>query len=196
MKKKIRNRLISKYSTTATKFDSKYDGQFICPTCLTSVPKSNTGEITSAHIIPKAAKGTKESLLCKTCNNKFGANQDRWFGEHLKIIENKDNFFSLPQKGRIIINDIEMGGEVRLDKDNSFSIRVYSNRSSPNSIEKFNEISNKSLIKKASISLPILNKTGEIDIGYLTSAYLTMFDKYCLCRTLTHPRSSLLFDLV
>jgi hypothetical protein len=59
---------------------------FMCPTCLDKIPLTQKDLISEAHIIPESAGGKPETFLCrKKCNSFFGTNQDKWFGEIIRL---------------------------------------------------------------------------------------------------------------
>jgi hypothetical protein len=85
MKKKLKTKLLKRYADNLKCFYPDLNDYFICPTCFSKIPIKETGSISEAHIIPKAAGGSFKTFLCCKCNSLFGSHQDKWFGEFIKI---------------------------------------------------------------------------------------------------------------
>jgi len=151
---------------------------FMCPTCLDKIPIKNKKEISEAHIIPKAAKGSLKTFLCRKCNSLFGANQDKWFGELIKLSQddkpsimktsNKDDYF--------MIDNIKVNGCWELDKNNNFTFTIHKNRNSPEVNKLIEDKFRTSPPKiKLSCTLPLMRNRSMIDVGFLTAGYLMWF---------------------
>jgi hypothetical protein len=159
-------------------FKPEYERHFLCPACMEAIPLRNSKEITEAHIIPKAAAGKLSSYLCSKCNNSFGSNQDRWFGEYLKSIDG-----GIPKlistdisEGTYWIDDIKINGAWREDKAGSLNFYVREDWNSPATNILIKErLSAKPPKLSLRVSIPILKNRKLIDIGFLTAAYLMWF---------------------
>ena len=168
--RKIANRL----SLDLAKFDSKYEGVFMCPTCLQTFPAQSSKKITDAHIIPKAADGKELTLLCRKCNSHFGANQDKWLGEWIDYTRDvRNDIFSTKTQARYIdINGQRVRAFVK-SPTNESGIEVYipENMNPPGLIDSM-DISDRATL---SIPIPLMKSNSQINVGYLTAGYLLWF---------------------
>ncbi len=151
---------------------------FLCPACLGPIPLEASHRITKAHIIPKAAGGGISTYLCKSCNNSFGAKQDKWFGERMKLTRRKNaNIFEADIKeGHFWIDDVKVNGEWTRKEDGNFVFTIHGHRNSP----KVNDlITKKFRVQPPKIdlrfSIPLLENQRAIEIGFLTAGYLLWF---------------------
>ena len=90
--------------------------QFVCPTCLKRIPLSRPSEVSVAHIVPRAASGGQVTLLCRSCNSAFGARQDKWLGEYLRIarMPKPGLLQTRHQKGHFVIGGVRVSGTYRV----------------------------------------------------------------------------------
>ena len=63
MAKLDKENIIEMLSQNLAMFFADLDAHFMCPTCLTIIPLTDKDRISEAHIIPKAAGGTRKQLL-------------------------------------------------------------------------------------------------------------------------------------
>lgn len=151
---------------------------FMCPTCLTPIPLHKKEKITEAHIIPRAARGKIKTYLCDKCNSLLGRKQDKWFGEHLKLINKKvATIFATDIKdGHFWIDNIRVNGTWKIEQNNEFAFYIHKDRNSPlvNELmrKKFEARPDQIEIRGA---IPILKHRKMVEIGYLTAGYLMWF---------------------
>ena len=176
MNKKSRRKAARNLADSVTAFYPELADTFICPTCLCHIPLTRLREITAAHIIPKAAGGRKESLLCHRCNSTFGANQDRWFGDYLRAMDSDAGALSAPQAGYLEIDGIRAAGKCSIRPDGGLDFVVDFDRMSPENVRKIEASRNRQDELTISVPIPLLGKMDEVDVGFLTSAYLLWFD--------------------
>jgi len=154
------------------------NNHFLCPTCQTAISLNKKNKITEAHIIPKAARGALKTYLCDKCNSFFGTNQDKWFGEYLKIM-NKGipEIFSTDIKdGCFWIDNIKVNGNYETGENNELNFIINKDRNPPAIFEQLiNKFQGKPPSISLRISLPILKNKRLIEIGFLTAGYLMWF---------------------
>jgi hypothetical protein len=168
------------FAESLTLFDPSVKDVFRCPACLTDFPVSNVSDVTVAHIIPQAAGGKLSTWLCKTCNNTFGAQQDRWLGEHarLRTMDSASILDTKIKNPTFRIGDLDLAGIVEEGPDGGLNAYIHSTRNSPEKLKRLEEeIRKYRLTGESSITLtiPLLAKKFEVGVGYLTSAYLLWF---------------------
>lgn len=175
MKKKDKIRSLKLLSENLSNIDKRRNNVFLCPTCLEEIDINNLDNISEAHIIPKAAKGIEKTFLCRKCNSKFGAKQDKWFGEMIKMHRDKKTFVEMGLEGKhFIFGDKRFFGKWFTKEDGTLAFLFYKDKNSPSDLEFFTEYCRN---KKITFSLeyPIMKKENSIKKGYLTAAYLFYF---------------------
>jgi len=159
-------------------FKPEYVDHFLCPTCLDVIPIKREMEITEAHIIPKSAGGKLKTYLCDRCNHSFGTNQDKWFGEYIKSINDgiPKLISSDIKDGCFWIDGIKLNGAYKENENGELNFIIYNERNSPETLKIIKEkFKSKLPSYKLSISPTILKKTRFIEIGFLTAGYLMWF---------------------
>lgn len=175
MKSKQKRVILEKISLHISRFYPELKNIFICPTCLKHVAISNHMDITVAHVTPDSAGGWQKTFLCNKCNSNFGAKQDRWVGDHIKMVkEGKDPIESNTVKS-FHIDGVRFGGKILADNKTGIRICVNLDISAPDSFDKLSLMKRQGGPRNLSATLPILSKKNEIDVGYLTAAYLSWF---------------------
>ncbi len=170
---KQRIEIALKLSEDLSKFDGNLKGKFMCPVCGDTFEATDEANITDAHIIPEAAGGKELTLLCRSCNSTFGANQDRWFGEYLNISLSKDKtILSAKTKSKYLqLNGEKVRGEIKEMDDGDIHVYLYENHNPPGKLEALKLGPSMNM----SFKIPLSEKTKHIEIGYLTAAYLLWF---------------------
>ena len=170
---KKRTKISLKLSEDLFKFDSNLRDKFMCPICSKIYEAKDKVNITNAHIMPEAAGGKDLTLLCRSCNSRFGSNQDKWFGEHLNIISQKNKtVLSAKTKSKYVsINGKSVRGEIKETDEGGICVYLYRNRNPPGKLDKLHLGSS----VKISTQIPLIEKTKLIEIGYLTAVYLMWF---------------------
>ena len=175
MKPIQKREILKAISINLAKFNPRFSGKFLCPTCLEVIDINDVDKISEAHILPKAAV-TGESLttwLCTKCNNTFGSRFDRWFGEYLNYQQDGSLFSDKITKGKLTFNNIEFNGLITKENDDICFIMTKFN--SPDTIKQIKEEALSVSQKRLSIDIPLLSKSIEVDVGLLTAAYLYGF---------------------
>lgn len=170
--------ILKRISENLSYFATDGGNKFLCPTCLEYIPLSNLSEISEAHIVPRSAGGGLKSFLCTKCNSAFGANQDKWMGEYVKIKNNKSGLLaSSKQKGYFEINGVRFSGEYGKSIDGAGEFYIFENKSNPESIKSLLKSRDEGSLDRLSItfSVPLIENSKQIDVGFLTSAYLLWF---------------------
>jgi len=151
---------------------------FLCPICLTAIPLHKKERISEAHVIPKAAGGELKTYLCDKCNSLFGRKQDKWFGEHLKLINKKvATIFATDIKdGHFWIDDIRVNGTWKIEQNNEFAFYIHKDRNPP-SINKLmkEKYGSRPPQINLKVSIPILKHRKIVEMGFLTAGYLMWF---------------------
>jgi hypothetical protein len=112
------------------------------------------------------------------CNSKFGANQDKWFGEMIRIVNDKNaSILSTGiRDGYFLIDGLKVNGHWEEGQDGNLSFYIHINRNSPDINEMVDKKFGKNPPKiQLSVPLPILRNQQLIKVGYLTAAYLMWF---------------------
>jgi len=175
MKKKDKIHYLKLLSENLSNIDKRRKNVFLCPTCLEEIDINDLNNISEAHIIPKAAKGIAKTFLCRECNSKFGAKQDKWFGEMIKLHRDKKTFVEIGLEGKhFIFGDKRFFGKWFTKEDGTLAFLFYKDRNSTSDLEFFTEYCRN---KKITFSLeyPIMKEENSIKKGYLTAAYLYYF---------------------
>ena len=178
MKSNQKKQILKMLSTNLKMFFPEYNNHFMCPTCQKVINIDRLCDISEAHIVPKSAKGTLKTFLCKNCNSIFGAKQDKWFGDIVRIANDRNpSILGTGIKERyFLIDGIKVNGHWERSQDGNLSFYIYEDKNSPNINELVN---NKFRTNPKSIDvsfpLPILKNRHLINVGYLTAAYLMWF---------------------
>jgi hypothetical protein len=170
--------IIKKLSENLSMFFPDLLGYFMCPTCLDKFPISDRDRISEAHIIPKACGGTVKTLLCTECNSFFGSNQDKWFGELVRIV-NSDHpsvFYTNIKDGHFMIDGHRINGYWKIDDKGNFRFYWDVRRNPPH----INKLMQQKLLSHSprlelKVPFPVLRENHQIRIGFLTAGYLMFF---------------------
>jgi hypothetical protein len=155
-------------------FGDHFNDVIICPTCLSRLDLNRDQDKFSAgHIIPEAAGGDEWTFLCNTCNSEFGRKQDKWFGEYLHILNNpKGTFLNAKTKGKYIsVNGQTVRGDINISRDGSIEIFLPIDRNPPGKVKSIKM--DTTLV--VSFKPELIDHENEIEVGYITAAYLTWF---------------------
>ncbi len=175
MKREAKHTILSSISEKLEAFNTELKGKFLCPTCLNVLDINDMSNIAKAHIIPKAAGGGIVTWLCSSCNSAFGYKQDKWFGEYLNLVRKHSFFDESITKAKFTVDDIPFNGAIR-KKDGGIDIFIYSNRNPPNKVQRIiRELSEYRSTRKMTIQIPLLANRRNVDIGFVTAAYLYAF---------------------
>ncbi len=175
MNRKAKRLLAGRLAQSLLEFSPDRSGEFLCPTCLECIALGDVDRISVAHIVPRAANGRLTSLLCKRCNSDFGRWQDKWFGEHARLVrENRSLFQTDHQRGSFEINGIRFGGRYEDTPSGGIKLIIYDHMTSPASLEALRTIRSQPKIS-VSIPIPLLANEELIPVGFLTAAYLLWF---------------------
>jgi hypothetical protein len=178
MKSKLKKHILQMLSENLEMFHPEHKNSFMCPTCLSVIPTANPAKISEAHIVPKSAGGKLKTFICKKCNSKFGAKQDKWFGEIIKIANDKKKslFATAIRDGYFLIDGVKVNGHWEQKEDGNLSFFIYVDRNSPDVNRMITDKFGKHPPKiQLSIPLPLLRNQNLIQVGYLTAAYLMWF---------------------
>lgn len=158
-------------------FGKGYENVVICPTCLSELNLTQDQRSFSAgHILPEAAGGKEWTFLCSKCNSRFGEKQDKWFGEYLDILYNpQGTLLHAKTKSKYISVN---GENVRADIDISNSekgivVFLPIDRNPPGKVQNI-ELGSQ---PEFSIKIPLVEHEDEVEIGYVTAAYLYWFQE-------------------
>ncbi|NTU95745.1 MAG: HNH endonuclease [Bacteroidales bacterium] len=172
--KKSRSDLANYLSAHLNSFGEKYEDIVVCPTCLGEFSvKADQEKFSAGHILPEVAGGQEWTFLCRSCNSRFGEKQDKWFGEYLHILNiPTGTFLDAKTKNKYIsVNGEVVRGDISVRDDGSAEVFVPIDRNPPGKV--------KSIPKGPKLELsfkPVLiDHENEIEIGYITAAYLTWF---------------------
>ncbi|MDD4584169.1 MAG: HNH endonuclease [Eubacteriales bacterium] len=176
MNTKTKKEILTAISENLAAFSPKFTGKFVCPICLELIDINELDRISEAHIIPKAAVSGEKLMtwLCTKCNNTFGHSFDKWFGEYINYQQKGSLLTENITKGKLSFNGIEYNGKVIKHKDSTDFI-IIDNWNSPETLKALKEEAEIIGPKKLSINIPLLSKREEIDIGFITAAYLYGF---------------------
>ncbi len=134
--------------------------------------------------MPKASGGTLKTYLCVKCNSTFGSRQDKWFGEYLGVIKDKDRsiFGCETKKGYFEIEGIRVGGKFEFTLQDGFQLFIWQDKTSPAALKKLQELRNNGGLSTYNVSIPIplLEEENQrlSGIGFLTAAYLLWFKEF------------------
>src|SRR5215210_5706152 len=174
MKKQEKKALIlSRLAANLRACYPELDQHFMCPTCLATFPVTEVAKISEAHIVPDAAGGSLKTYICTDCNSQFGAKQDRWLGEHLKLQQNKNTTFldTSSKPGYFKIGEVRVQGTYKTESDGSLGFYIYTDKTAPEALRRVLAMRPNSI----TVPFPILGKQNLVDVGFLTAAYLLWF---------------------
>lgn len=178
MAKISKTEILRMLSKNLAAFFPDLQDHFMCPTCLTPIPLHKREKITEAHVIPKATGGKIKTYLCDKCNGLLGRKQDKWFGEHLKLINKKvATIFATDIKdGHFWIDDIRVNGTWKIEQNNEFAFYIHKDRNPP-SINKLmkEKYGSRPPQINLKVSIPILKHRKMVEMGFLTAGYLMWF---------------------
>lgn len=174
MKIKKKEKIVGIFKRHLASFHPELSENFVCPTCLESI--SEIDEISEAHIVPAAAGGRKVTLICRKCNSMFGAKQDRWWGDKLKMDKNDQCVFESNKEHSFEINGRKFSGKIDADYKTGVEVYIDLSHCAPGSMEFLEVLKNRGESFNLSLRPPILGKDLEIRVGYLTAGYLAWFD--------------------
>jgi len=168
---KTRIKIAKRLAADLSKFDVSMKGKFMCPVCTDIYDCDDETNITDAHIIPVAIEGKDLTLLCRSCNSRLGANQDRWFGEYLDILLREKTLLSAKTKSKYLtLNGLKVRGDVRESED-GIDIFLHIDRNPPGLVES----TSFGTLRDISLEIPLAKNQKLIEVGYLTAAYLLWF---------------------
>jgi hypothetical protein len=175
-KKDKKGILVGRIAENLRSFYPELDRHFMCPTCLAVLPIAESSRISEAHITPRAAGGSLKTYICKDCNDKFGASQDRWLGDYLQLRrrfqERQATFLDMPSKpGYFVVDGTRVQGTFRTESDGSLGFYIYQDKTAPDALRRVLS----SHPKAITIPMPLLGKKALVNVGFLTAAYLLWF---------------------
>lgn len=175
--KKKRLKLAKSLSQHLSSFGECFDGIFLCPTCMSELDTGYDFEsITAGHIVPESAGGKRWTLLCKSCNSEFGKLQDKWFGEYICILKNPEgSFLHAKSKNKYItVNGITVSGLVDVSEDDgAIEVILPTNMNPPGKVDGIHHGDTISV----QFTPELVKHVNEIQVGYITAAYLTWFNE-------------------
>lgn len=175
MKQSIKKRILKEISETLIDYDKKYINHFLCPLCLIPYCIDNLNEISIAHIFPDSANGKITTWACRNCNSDLGKNVDKWFGQYLRIMQEKSLFIKNNQINSFSIDGIRINGEIK-QSDHRIDLMIYKNRNSPYTNDLLrNELSKFKQSRELKFTIPLLGKLDTVDLGFITAAYFYGF---------------------
>lgn len=174
----LKTRLMKVFADNLQFFFPHFTHHFMCPICLQVLDiVRDENEITKAHLIPKVAGGAFVTLLCRPCNSRAGAKQDKPFGELLRLYKEGEDILKTKLKERsFAIDGLKTNGHWDLAEDGGLTFYIYSNRNSPRRLEALlQHFANRPAESRVRFNIPLLANTRYVNLGYLTMAYLFYF---------------------
>lgn len=172
---KARRQLAGYLSHHLSTFGDGFDDFVICPTCMTQLHIDDDLEVlTAGHIVPESAGGMDWTLLCKTCNSDFGKMQDKWFGEYLCVMKNPEGtFLHAKSKSKYItVNGVKISGKIGISEiDGAVEVFLPINRNPPGKVDSIPH----GETLEIQFAPEVVKHVNEIQVGYITTAYLTWF---------------------
>lgn len=181
MKKLSKKKILEMLSKNLEVFYPRLKNHFMCPTCSEKIPLKQKHRISQAHIIPKAAAGQLKTFLCSDCNSRFGSQQDKWFGEFVRLASQKQaSILSTAIKdGHFLVDGVRVNGHWERDENNDLAFCIHVHRNSPQTNALIQERFGIRPPKiELSIPLPLFRHRRLVDIGFLTAAYLMWFGAF------------------
>jgi HNH endonuclease len=185
---KSRDVIVERLAASLQKFYPEFVDSWMCPTCLRAIPCRQPEEASEAHIVPQAAGGSITTVLCRQCNSQFGAQQDRWLGEFLRMLRSNLPFpFSAPTLSHVFeLDGFRVGGTYDIQPDTGVHFTIEGERTNPATNKAILRSSLIALLSRhlpqrsperhtVSFQIPILEHKEVIEIGFLTAAYLLWF---------------------
>lgn len=170
-----KDQILTRISENASRFDSSYEGKFVCPTCLKATPINKPSDISEAHIVPRYVGGSLKTYLCKGCNSFFGSKQDLWFGEYLHLLKSGGSVFATnKQQKTFTLNGVKVTGSFRETKDGALEFITYRNLTSPAANSALDAMASTAEMK-VEVKIPIVENTHQVMVGFLTAGYLLWF---------------------
>ncbi len=136
--------------------------------------EQDRNKYTAGHIVPESAGGSEWTILCQVCNSRFGARQDKWFGEYLCVLlDPEGTFFHAKSKSRYItVNGVSVSGRINVsEEDGTIEIFTPIDR---NPAGKVDSIPHGEKLE-VQFTPEITKHINEVQVGYITAAYLTWF---------------------
>jgi hypothetical protein len=138
--KKARRRAAaaSRLAASVQLFYPEHVGEFLCPTCLSWVPLSDTSNLLEAHVVPEAGGGRVTTVLCRRrCNSRFGERRDKWLGEYLRLIRHETpSFLHAPtQRGYFNVGNVRVAGKYAISSTGGLEFRIFADHTSPAALE-------------------------------------------------------------
>jgi hypothetical protein len=185
---KSRDIIVKCLAASLQQFYPEFAGSWMCPTCLRVIPCLQREEVSEAHIVPESAGGRITTVLCRPCNSQFGAQQDRWFGEALRVLRSGQPLLaSAPTKNNYFMFDgIRVGGTCDFHPDFGLRFIMDFERTSPVALKAVLRSNLLSVLRSrlaqlgpethtVSFPVPLIEHEELIEIGFLTAAYLLWF---------------------
>lgn len=194
--KSARKKLANSLSLELLGFGESFRDRLLCPACMKKFHvEDDFDHYTAGHITPEAAGGKEWTILCRGCNSRFGERQDKWFGEYLSVLKNPEGTFlhAKTKSKYITINGVTVAGRVSVsEEDGAIEVFTPINRNPPGKVESIphgQEID-------IQFSPEIAKHINEIQVGYITAAYLTWFRaagySWCMQSSLASVRKQML----
>ena len=179
MESETKIRLIAAYSRNLKSLRPDLGNHFMCPTCLEVIPTGASKRISEEHIIPKSAGGGLSTLLCTRCNNTFGKDQAKWFGEYMRLhgLPIDEKLRKAAKGTRFQIDGTSVDGMWDLDKDGNICYYIDRRRNAPDKVSALRRYltSNLRAISASKPPVQIDAHKRLVSIGFLTAAYLIWF---------------------
>lgn len=121
------------------------------------------------------------TLLCRrTCNNAYGAMQDKWFGEYLNLIRPPASgiLHAKHQDGHFEVDGQRINGRYQVSGNGRIQFLVLVYKNSPEAMSAFDQRMAEARFRgsfQLSFSVPILVNKQVINSAFLTAAYLLWF---------------------
>jgi HNH endonuclease len=171
--------IFERLAASLQKFSPEIGDNWLCPTCLRVIPRSQPNEVTEVHIVPQAAGGGIATVLCRRCNSQFGAHQDRWLGEFLRMLRSNQPFpFSPPTRSNFFeIDGARVGGTYDIQPDTGVRFIMDSERTNPETLKAVLRSSLIAILSRrlpqqtpemltVSLPIPILGRKALIEVGF------------------------------
>lgn len=179
---KQKQQILSRLQESAYMHGVETSDKYLCPACLQAISVRSMSDITVGHIIPRSATGGFTTLLCRSCNSTFGANQDKWFGEYLYLREQKKKGNKVPllsarhQRGHFEMEGLKVSGTYTHEPGGPVKFTMFDSRNSPQTISAVLDLLHKrNPDLQISIPVPVVQNRNMIDVGFLTAGYLLWF---------------------